>query len=65
MTDFHHKSIKDHSLVYEGPPCIFCWKAVQFDDKMSLVAQLNHLVAQKNNQLLEPPNVWCEVCIQT
>ena len=36
---------KDH-------PAFFFWKVVQLDDKMSLVAQLNHLVAQRNHQLL-------------
>ena len=42
---------------------IFYWKAVRFDNKIRLVAQLDHLVVQKNHQLLKPSNVWCEVCI--
>ena len=33
----------------------FLWKAVQLDI----------LVVQKNHQLLKPPNVWCEISIQT
>ena len=31
---------------------------------MRLVVQLNQIVMQKNQQLLKPPNVWCEVCIE-
>ena len=61
-THLSHLFMNDRRLVYSGPPCIFCWKAV---DKIRLVAQLDPLLAQKNHQLLKPPNFWCEVCIQT
>ena len=64
-THFGHSYIKDHRIIYKGPPCILFWKVVKLDNKMRLVAQLDHLVAQKNHKLLKPPNVWWEVCIQT
>ena len=50
--------IKDH------PIFCCCCELVQMDDKMRLVTQLDHLVAQKNHQELKYLNVLCEVCIQ-
>ena len=45
---------------------VFCvGRQFLWDGKIRLVAQLDHLIAQKNHQLLKPPNIWCEVCIQT
>ena len=32
--------------------------------KMTLLAHLDHLLAQNNHQLLKPHNVWYQVCIQ-
>ena len=59
-------------LVYEGPPprllkttLYFLLESAPIGRQNELVAQLDHLVAQMNHPLLKPPNVWCEVCIQT
>ena len=32
--------------------------------KMTLLAHLDHLLAQNKHQLLKPHNVWYQVCIQ-
>ena len=40
--------MKDHCLVYKDHPVFILLESGQLEDHMRLVAQLDHLVAQKN-----------------